>query len=408
MVISMNNLPTGWSKEKLGKMVSHKKGKKPKSLVSNPMDNYLPYINIKAFDKGIVTEYAESGSSVLVYPNEILMVWDGNCGYVGVSPMIGAAGSTLMVIYPKGIDKQYLYHFLKSKYDYINSNHKGSVIPHVDPKIIWDIDIPIPPTLDDQKKIVEKLELLLSRVKKVNDKLVNIPTILKRFRQSVLISACTGKLTVDWREENVVGEWENNTLSELCSNIVDCPHSTPKWTADGKICIRTTNFKVGKLDLSEVRYVSDETFILRNTRLTPIANDILYSREGGILGIACQVPENTELCLGQRMMLLRTKEHILSKYVMNVLNSPLITDIVREKTGGTASPHLNVGDVKNFIIPTPTYQEQKEIVRRVDKLFALADKIEQRYTNSRTQLERAEKAIYAKAFQGELIKLSEK
>lgn len=404
----MSELPKGWKELKLGALVRYKKGKKPAVLAKEPIDNYVPYINIKAFDKGIISEYADSKSSVIVNPNEILMVWDGNCGYVGISPMLGAVGSTLMVIYPKEMDKKYLFHFLKSNYDYINTNHKGSVIPHVDPKIIWNIPVPIPPTLHEQKTIVDRLELLLHKINKANERLKKIPTILKRFRQSVLFSACSGQLTADWRESNQSGEWETKLLSELCTNIVDCPHSTPKWAAQGKICIRTTNFRVGVLDLTEVRYVSVDTFNERISRLKPMAHDILYSREGGILGIACQVPENVELCLGQRMMLLRVKGNISSKYVMNVLNSPLITDVVREKTGGTASPHLNVGDIKNFVIPTPSLLEQEEIDRRVDKLFALADKIEKRYNNTKAQLDRAEKAIYAKAFRGELVKPGER
>jgi hypothetical protein len=55
-------------------------------------------------------------------------------------------------------------------------------------------------------------------------------------------------------------------------------------------------------------------------------------------------------------------------------------------------------------IPIP---EQEEVVRRVDKLLALADKIDLRYKNAKTQLERAEKAIYVKAFRGELVKHAE-
>jgi len=51
--------------------------------------------------------------------------------------------------------------------------------------------------------------------------------------------------------------------------------------------------------------VSDGTFAERIKRLVPQPGDILYSREGGILGIACMIPEAVELCMGQRMMLIR-------------------------------------------------------------------------------------------------------
>lgn len=399
----MSKLLKGWREEKLSLCVKSTKGKKPKILQESMSPGFTPYIDIKAFELGEIRKYGEISSSKLTTDKDILMVWDGaRSGLVGRG-FNGAIGSTIVALQPTNILKEYLYYFLSWKYDYINSNHKGTGIPHVDPDILWNIDVPLPPTIEQQKLIVDNLELLLGKINNANERLEKIPIILKRFRQSVLSAACSGRLTADWREGNEGGEWKNKLLNELCLDIVDCPHSTPKWTENGKICIRTTNFKAGILDLSEVRYVSVNTFIERTSRLTPMAGDILYSREGGILGIACQVPKNVELCMGQRMMLLRTKKAISSKYIMYTLNSPLITDAVIKKTGGTASPHINVGDVKKFIIPTPSIQEQEEIVRQVDMLFTLADKIKQRYKNAKALLVNAEKAIYAKAFRGELV-----
>ena len=94
--------------------------------------------------------------------------------------------------------------------------------------------------------------------------------------------------------------WQIAPLAQLSENIVDCPHTTPKWTDKGEICIRTNQLRPRALDLSEPRYVSPEAYIERIERLEPKADDILYSREGGILGIACRVPHGIRLCLGQR------------------------------------------------------------------------------------------------------------
>ena len=60
----------------------------------------------------------------------------------------------------------------------------------------------IVPPLPEQRRIVAKLEKLLHRVDACKERLEKIPTILKRFRQSVLAAACSGRLTEDWREEN--------------------------------------------------------------------------------------------------------------------------------------------------------------------------------------------------------------
>ena len=167
--------------------------------------------------------------------------------------------------------------------------------------------------------------------------------------------------------------------------------------------MRTTNFKPGILDLSEVRYVSNATFRQRIERLHPQPGDILYSREGGILGIACIIPPGVELCLGQRMMLLRTGPEFTGALLMHWLNSPLTLRRVQQLTGGTASPHLNVRDIKDFPTPVPPFAEQHEIVRRLEALLALADQIEARLEKAQAQVDKLTPSLFAKAFSGELV-----
>lgn len=170
------------------------------------------------------------------------------------------------------------------------------------------------------------------------------------------------------------------------------------------MCLRTTNFTTRGLDLTEVRYVDAETYQRQVQRLVPEAGDIVYSREGGILGIACTLPEGPRVCLGQRMMLLRpNREVVLPEFLVFVLNSPATLAVVRDLTGGTASPHLNVGEVKQFQVPLPPIPKQQEIVRRVEALFALADAIEQHIAAVRARAEGLTQAVLAKAFRGELV-----
>ena len=88
---------------------------------------------------------------------------------------------------------------------------------------------------------------------------------------------------------------------------------------------------------------------------------------------------------------------------MHILNSPFTCGRVRELTGGSASPHLNVADIKRFPVPLPPLQEQREIVRRVDALFKLADTIEKQVESATKRAEKITQAILAKAFRGELV-----
>ena len=422
-------LPVSWNTALLRDIVLHRKGKKPKRLEDMKWDGAVPYIDIKAFETGNIRRYADPASSVIVKEGDVIIVWDGaRCGYVGKAPVRGALGSTLMALTSTSIYEDYMLHFLRLLYVTINSNPRGTGIPHVDPEVFWNLMMPIAP-YEEQKRIVAKIEELLPRVNAVRERLIRVKEIMKCFRRSVLAAACSGRLTEDWRvrqrltrekkrkqdggvpngfenDEALVlpASWTRATVDQVCDEIVDCPHSTPKWAKDGGICIRTTNFRPGVLDLSEVRYVSKETFKKRTARLRPIPGDVLYSREGGILGISCMIPEGVKVCLGQRMMLMRTNnKRFLSSFLMHILNSHEIQKIVTELSGGSASPHLNVGDIKKFPVPVPPKPEQERIIHLVDSLFRVAEKSELRIDRELLRTERMTQTILAKAFRGELV-----
>ena len=176
--------------------------------------------------------------------------------------------------------------------------------------------------------------------------------------------------------------WQIAPLAQLSENIVDCPHTTPKWTDHGEICIRTNQLRPRVLDLSEPRYVSPEAYLERIERLEPKEDDILYSREGGILGIACRVPKGVRLCLGQRIMLIRAGAETRSDFLEIVLNAPFITDIATAKTTGGAAPRVNMSTVRAYPIPLPPLAEQRRIVAKVNELMAFCDRLEANLSTS--------------------------
>ncbi|MDM7956002.1 restriction endonuclease subunit S [Blastomonas sp.] len=172
------------------------------------------------------------------------------------------------------------------------------------------------------------------------------------------------------------GGWQVAPLAQLSAYIVDCPHTTPKWKEQGEICIRTNQLRPGALDLSAPRYVSPEEYVERIERLEPLVDDILYSREGGILGIACLIPPGIRLCLGQRLMLIRAGAETRPDFLELVLNSPFITSIAKACTTGGAAPRVNMSTVRAYPIPLPPLAEQHRIVVKVYELMAVCDELE--------------------------------
>ncbi len=292
-------------------------------------------------------------------------------------------------------------HVLRSKTNnkflcyYLNSfNYKGFVSGTTRLKLtqaeMKRIPVPVPP-LPEQERIVARIEELFSQLDAGVETLKKTKAQLTVYRQAVLKEAF----------ESISGAGVSN-IASLCKNIVDCPHSTPKWSDEGYLCLRTTNFKRGKLDFSEKNYVTKETFNIRNARLVPMPGDVLYSREGAILGIACIIPKDTFVCLGQRMMLLRPSEKLNNRYLMYFLNSPVVTNFVASITGGSASPHVNVGDIKAFMIPCPNIAVQEKLVLEIDSRFSVCDSIEQTVDTALQRAEAMRQSILKKAFEGKL------
>jgi type I restriction enzyme, S subunit len=158
-----------------------------------------------------------------------------------------------------------------------------------------------------------------------------------------------------------------------------------------------------------VRFVSEETYEERIMRLEPKPGDVLYSREGGILGIACIIPNELRTCLGQRMMLFRVDTKVaLPEYFTGVLNSTLILSEVRRLTGGAASPHLNIRDIRTFPIPLPPIDEQHQIVTELKRISAETLRLQAIYQQKLHALTDLKQAILQKAFAGELTAQPEK
>ena len=170
--------------------------------------------------------------------------------------------------------------------------------------------------------------------------------------------------------------WAIEPLSRVASHIVDCLHTTPEWTEEGVLCIKTNQVRAGQLDLSSPHFVSENTYKVRVNRLEPSQDDILYIREGGVLGVACLVPSNTRLCLGQRLMQIRANDAIAPQFLELCLNSPWITEFAAERTTGGAAPRVNMSIVRSYPIPLPPLSEQHRIVAKVNELMTVCDRLE--------------------------------
>lgn len=166
-------------------------------------------------------------------------------------------------------------------------------------------------------------------------------------------------------------------LEELCDDIIDCPHSTPKWRSEGIPVIRNFNIVDGKLNFDNPFFVDEETYNDRIKRGKPTEGDLVFSREAPV-GSVAMIPKNFKGCLGQRLVLLKVNENkCSSEYLLYAMMSDFVKKQyhVVNKSGSIVS-NFNIGDLKKLIIPVPENNESiSEVLASLDAKINLNNKI---------------------------------
>ena len=276
------------------------------------------------------------------------------------------------------INNKYLYWYLKGHTEYLNSLGRGATFKEISKTIVENIEIPVP-DLDTQKNCVDVLEKCNKIIKSYQKQLKSFDTLVKsRFIE----------LFGD-------GQYTMKRVEEVCSYVVDCPHTTPKY--EGKLvnpAIRTTEIKKGYIIWDTMRYVSDEEYEERVSRLKPKAGDIVYGREG-TFGNAAILPRGYKFCLGQRVMLLRPDyKQCLSEYLLYAVISDDVYRQAKAKNNASTVAHVNVKDVKQFTIPVPQLKLQEQYADFV----AQTDKSKLAVQKSLDELETLKKSLMQEYF----------
>ena len=187
------------------------------------------------------------------------------------------------------------------------------------------------------------------------------------------------------------------SLQELSDGIYDCPHSTPRWTNEGLICLRTPNLGHGVWDWSDTRYVSLETFETRSKRAELEPGDIVLSREGTV-GIAALVQPGMRMCMGQRLVQVRPGDEVRPRFLLSVLLFLLDPERIARVMAGSTAKHLNVKELRLLQVVVPPLKDQDRFVKAVEKQSLAATML----LTSERQLDDLFGWLQQRAFRGEL------
>jgi type I restriction enzyme S subunit len=300
-------------------------------------------------------------------------------------------------------------------------------------------ELPLSP-LAEQKRIVEKLDSLLAQVEIIKQRLNNLPNIIKRFRQSVLTAAVSGKLTEQWRGENDVtnvkssmsdilstrskivtartripephlkdeeypidASWEWVSLDALSSKIVDGVHHKPEYIEEGIPFMSVKDIKNGKMSFDYCKYISEKTHKEIHLRCNPEKGDLLITKSGTI-GRTAIIDTDDVFDLFVSVALIKPASSDVNMKFIDIALRKWVNSIdVSSRVVGTAIKNLHLRDMRVLAIPFAPIEEQTEIVRLVEQHFALADTLEKNLKNAKQKVDNLTQSILAKAFRGKLV-----
>lgn len=262
----------------------------------------------------------------------------------------------------KNANLELIYQYLHTNLYILQAGFKGAGLQHISKDYILDIEIDLP-NEEIQANITKQLRQIDNMIYYRNQQLLKYDELVK----SRFIEMFGDPI------QNEKG-WNRKPLINICKSIVDCPHSTPTYTFDdtGYMCIRTSIVKKNRILWEEIEYIPEDEYFKRIQRKKPEKGDVVYTREGAILGIAAIIDRECNVALGQRMMLLSPDLDKCSPYFLSVaMNCDTFLDNALKGLSGSASPHINVGDIKEFemIVPPTELQNQfATFVEQTDKL----------------------------------------
>lgn len=297
----------------------------------------------------------------------------------------------------------FLKRFLESSYywEQLAEKAAGNAVQNVNAQKLANIELFLPP-LAEQKVIAEKLDELLAQVDILKTRLTTIPTLLKRFRQSVLAAAVSGKLTEEWREaKGLEWKWRELLLSDITSSVTYGYTASSTQNEVGPRMLRITDIQDGRVDWDNVPYCEidedrKDTYLLQK-------GDLVFARTGATVGKSFLIRDTPpDAVFASYLIRVRCNVGNSIEYLSYFFQSNNYWRQITEFSAGIGQPNVNGTKLKNLAIPLPPLEEQTEIVRRVEQLFAYADQIEQQVKNAQNRVNNLTQSILDKAFRGEL------
>ncbi len=337
-----------------------------------------------------ITDEGLKNSSAKILPiDSIILSSRAPIGHLAINKKPISTNQGCKGLVPKkGISTLYVYYFLSSSIDLLNSLGTGTTFKELSGSKLETVEIPLPP-LPEQKRIVAILDETFAAIDKAK---ANVQRNMQNARD--LFESYLEKVFAYPRSE-----WESNLLGEICEFTqglqMDVNLQTEQQKENQVRFLRIVDFTQGN---EMPRYIDNpgEKYIINE-------NDISLVRYGASTGFVCRGLSGV-LANNLFRVIPKSSKHISNDFLFVFLKSNLFQNIIRESMNGAAMPAISFGMIKDIPIPVMSINEQNIIVKNTDAISIETKKLESIYQQKLNDLEELKKSILQKAFAGELTK----
>jgi type I restriction enzyme S subunit len=412
----MKQLPQGWINCHLFEISEVVTGKTPSKKNDEYFNGAIPFIKPgDVRNQGVIESTEETLTEIgadmvtCIPPDSITVTCIGNLGRAAITKVLSTTNQQINSVIPnENISTKFLYYYLRTIKNWMESEASSTTVTIINKGRFLKAPVILPP-VNEQIRIADKLDSVLAKVDAAQARLEKIPTLLKRFRQSVLAAATSGELTREWRDINGMSpnEWSWKKLSDIAEIQGGITKDSKKQSDEDEEIpyLRVANVQRGYLDLAEIKTIRIPSSKLEKLLLQ--AGDVLFNEGGDLdkLGRGWVWEDQISRCSFQN--------HVFRARLYEFNNSPKYVSwwgntegheyFIRQGKQTTNLASINKTILSNLPINMPPAEEQKEIVRRIESLFAQADVVEKQYLAAKQRLDRLTQSLLAKAFRGELV-----
>lgn len=346
-------------------------------------------IDIRSSQEWITSAGLESSSANLIDAENVILVTRMALGSVAINKIPVAINQDLKaLICSEKLLSKYLLFFLLSKKNYFEYIGSGATVKGITLDAVRDLLIPLPP-LEEQKRIAAILEEAdhARRTRRFTQ------SISDRFLQEVFVEMF-GDPQADWSRVRIESLVTNMRTGPFGSQLL---HS--EFVNEGIAVLGIDNAVQNRFVWDELRYITEEKY-QKLKRYTVYPDDVLITIMG-TTGRCAIVPKNIPLSINTKHLCCITlvQDKCLPIYLKSAfLYHPEILQQLGVFQRGAIMDGLNMGIIKNLLLPLPPISLQKEYG---DLVIEQEQALEQQ-TESERQTEHLFQTLLHQAFRGEL------